>query len=271
MARPLPLATGGLPESWRVRLPDFEGPLDLLLHLVKVNEVEITDIPVAVVCDQFHEYLALMEVLNLDIAAEYIYMAAYLIHLKSKMLLPKPRDLAGTVVDEDPREDLVARLLEYRRLKEAAQTLAEVDSVRRGMWPRQSDELRQIAKDEDEAVDFGELSLYDLLRTFKKVLDRYEREHPEPLRLSGETFSVRDQIERLLGRLAKGRPVDFFDDLRGLSGRREAIAAFLAILEMAKLGWLRLQKIGKDDGEPSILIYRTEREVAAAELEAIQS
>ena len=135
MASPLP-ATGTLPESWRVRLPSFEGPLDLLLNLIKANEVEITDIPVALVCDQYHEYLHLMEALDLDIAGDYIYMAAYLIHLKSKMLLPRPKTLEGEVVDEDPREDLVQRLLEYRRLKEAAQTLAEVDSVRHGMWVR---------------------------------------------------------------------------------------------------------------------------------------
>ncbi|MEM8933609.1 MAG: segregation/condensation protein A [Acidobacteriota bacterium] len=265
----MPIASGGLPESWRVRLPDFEGPLDLLLHLVKINKVEIVDIPVAVVCDQFHEYLALMEVLNLDIAAEYIYTAAYLIHLKSKMLLPRPRDLEGREDDTDPREDLVARLLEYRRLKEAAQALAEVDSVRRGMWPRKSDEMRRIAQEgEDEAVDLGELSLFDLLRTFKKVLDRYEREHPEPMQLRGETFSVRDQILRLLDRLGAGRPIDLFDDLRSLSGRREAISAFLAILEMGKLGWLRLHGAGGEGG--SILVYRTEREVLASDLEAIQ-
>ena len=126
MPSPLPV-TGNLPESWRVRLPVFEGPLDLLLHLIRVNEVEITDIPVALICDQFHEYLNLMEVMNLDVAGDYIYMAAYLIHLKSKMLLPKPKTLEGKVIEEDPRRDLVERLLEYRKLKEAAQTLGEVD------------------------------------------------------------------------------------------------------------------------------------------------
>ena len=264
MASPLP-TTGVLPESWHVRLPDFEGPLDLLLQLIRVNQVEITDIPVALVCDQFHAYLDLMEVLNLDIAAEYIYMAAYLIHLKSKMLLPRPRTLDGKEVDEDPRQDLVAKLLEYRRLKEAAQTLAEVDSVRRGMWPRKSDEMRRISKDEAPEIDISDLSLFDLLKTFKTVLDRYEREHPEPMRLTGETFSVRDQIERLLETLGAGRPLDLLDDLRTLSGRREAIAAFLAVLEMARMHILRLHQTKQG----SILLYRTEQEIDRAELEAI--
>ncbi len=265
MPSPLPV-TGTLPESWRVRLPIFEGPLDLLLHLIRVNEVEITDIPVALVCDQFHEYLDLMEVLNLDVAGDYIYMAAYLIHLKSKMLLPKPRTLDGKEVEEDPREDLVQRLLEYRRLKEAAQTLAEVDSVRRGMWLRKSDEMQRLAKEEGPELDITEVSLFDLLRTFKDVLERWEHEHPGPLHLAGEVYSVRAQIERILARLETGKPYDLVDDLRSLSCRAEAIAAFLAVLEMARLLLVRLHQTELG----AILLYRTERELMMAELENIR-
>ena len=103
-------SAGLLPESWRVHLPVFEGPLDLLLHLIKLNKVEITDIPVATICDQFHAYLQLMEELNLDVAGEYIYEAALLIHLKSKMLLPRPVKAPGEP-EEDPRQELVERLL----------------------------------------------------------------------------------------------------------------------------------------------------------------
>lgn len=259
--------TGTLPESWAVRLPDFEGPLDLLLSLIRLNKVEIVDIPVALICDQFHEYLYLMEELSLDIAGEYIYMASYLVHLKSKMLLPKPKNLKGEVVDEDPRQDLVERLLEYRRLKEAAQNLAEVDSLRRGMWPRKSDDMRRIVKDDAPVLDISDLSMFDLLKTFKTVLDRYERENPEPMVLAGETFSVRDQFERLLGRMHAGRAVDLLDDLRSLSGRREAVAAFLAVLELVKLQLVRLHQTGKG----SLLLYRTEREVEAGELELIRA
>ena len=265
MASPLPSA-GTLPETWRVRLPIFEGPLDLLLHLIKVNKVEISDIPVAIICDQFHEYLELMEVLNLDIAGDYIYMASYLIHLKSKLLLPAPKTLDGKEVDEDPREDLVKRLLEYRRLKEAAQTLAEVDSQRRGMLPRSSDELKKIAKEETPELDMSEVSLFDLLRTFKLVLDRFEEEHPEPLKLPGEVFSVREQIERLLSGLMAGRPYDLVDDLRLLSCRQEAIATFLAVLEMARMHLVRLHQTAAG----ALLLYRTTREIDHTELEAIQ-
>ncbi len=265
MASPLP-PTGTLPETWRVRLPVFEGPLDLLLHLIKVNEVEITDIPVAIICDQFHEYLELMEELNLDVAGDYIYMASYLIHLKSKVLLPRPKTLDGEEVDEDPRQDLVERLLEYQRLKEAAQTLAEVHSLRLGMWPRHSDEVRRIARQDAPEIDLSEVSLFDLLRTFKQVLERFDVEHPEPLHLPGEVYTLRQQIERLMNVLTAGRPYDLIDDLRCLSCRGEAIAAFLAVLEMARLHLVRLHQTRQG----SILLYRTTRELSAQELEAIQ-
>ena len=265
MASPL-LIAGSLPETWRVRLPVFEGALDLLLHLIKVNKVEISDIPVAIICDQFHQYLELMEVLNLDVAGDYIYMASYLIHLKSKLLLPAPKTLAGEEISEDPRQDLVERLLEYRRLKDAAQTLAEVDSQRRGMWPRTSDEIKKIAKEDAPAFDLTELSLFDLLRTFKHVLERFDRENPEPLLLPGDVYSVRQQIERLLGAMAAGRPYNLVDDLRTLSCRQEAIAAFLGILEMARMHLVRLHQTEAG----AVLLYRTTREIELSELEAIQ-
>lgn len=251
-----------LPADWRVDLPVFEGPLDLLLHLVRINEVPIAEIPVARVCDQFHEYLALMEELNLDIAGEYIYEAAILIHLKSKMLIPRPETLAEE--EEDPRDELVQRLLEYQRLKEAAQSLAEVDSMRRGIWTRPPVPL-DLPADEVEEIDLGEVSLFDLLSAFKEVLDRFEREHPPPFRARRESFSVRGQIDRLLGRMERGRPYDFLEDLCKLSCRSEAIAAFLAVLELCRLNLVRLHQT--DSGE--ILLYRTTREASEAELEAI--
>ena len=253
-----------LPESWRVQLPVFEGPLDLLLHLVRINEVDIKDIPVAKICDQFHEYLRLMEELDLDVAAEYIYEAALLIQLKSKLLLPRPKRADGTVIEEDPRQELVTRLLEYRRLKEAAQSLAEVDRMRQGIWTRPKRGWRPEGAEEE--VSLEEVSLFDLLGAFRSVLDRYDREHPEPIHLPGESFPVRGQFERLLGRLDAGTPFDLIDDLRSRSCRAEAIAAFLAVLELARLNLVRVHQT--DSG--AIVLYRTTRELSAEELEAIQ-
>jgi segregation and condensation protein A len=254
-----------LPEDWKVRLPVFEGPLDLLLHLIRVNEVEITDIPVALICDQFHEYLRLMEQLDLDVAGEYIYEAALLIQLKSKLLLPRPPRVDGQP-EEDPREELVQRLLEYRRLKEAAQALAEVDRLRQGVWTRRKQDWRAQPDDEAPAIEMEEVSLFDLLSVFRQVLDRYDREHPEPVLLPAESFPVRGQLERLLAALDAGRPFDLLADLRGRSCRAEAISAFLAVLEMARLHLVRIHQT--DGGE--IVLYRTTRELAATELENIE-
>jgi len=251
-----------LPESWRVQLPVFEGPLDLLLHLIRINEVEIRDIPVATICDQFHEYLSLMEELDLDIAAEYIYEAALLIQIKSKMLLPSPRREDGTPVEEDPREELVQRLLEYRKLKEAAQALAEVDRMRLGVWTRPK---RAWRPDAEEEVSLEELSLFDLLSAFRTVLERFDREHPDPVQLPGESFPVRAQFERLVAALEAGRPFDLLDDLRRRSCRAEAISAFLAVLELARLNLIRIHQTSSGD----IVLHRTTRELERSELEEI--
>lgn len=256
-------ATGLLPESWRVHLPVFEGPLDLLLHLIKMNKVEITDIPVATICDQFHAYMQLMEELNLDVAGDYIYEAALLIHIKSKMLLPRPAKAEGEP-EEDPRQELVQRLLEYRQLKEVAQSFAELDRVRMGIWTRKPQPLPQ-APEEEGTIELGEVSLFDLMGALKTALVRYEKEHPPPLQLSLDAFSVRSQFDRLLAILDAGHPFDLVDDLRTRSCRAEAISTFLAVLELARLNLVRVHQTEGGD----ILLYRTTRVLGHEDLEAI--
>ena len=253
-----------LPEAWHVHLPVFDGPLDLLLHLIKLNRVEITDIPVATICDQFHAYMQLMEELNLDIAGEYIYEAAVLIHIKSKMLLPRPPRVEGEPA-EDPRQELVDRLLEYRRLKEIAQSFAEVDRMRMGIWTRRPQPLPALPEDEEATIDLGEVSLFDLLGALKTALVRYDREHPPPLQLSLETYSVRGMFDRLMSLLDAGHPYDLIADLRALSCRAEAIATFLAVLELARLNLVRVHQTENGD----VLLYRTTRELGDLDREAI--
>jgi segregation and condensation protein A len=254
-----------LPEEWSVRLPIFEGPLDLLLQLVRVNEVDIYDIPVALVCDQFHEYLQLLEELNLDVAADYIYTAAVLIHLKSRMLLPRRTTESGE--EEDPRLELVERLVEYRKLKEASQSLAELHGLRLGIFTRERQPLPAAAEEPEEEIDLSDVSLYDLLKAFREVLVRFDREHPDPLLLHRESFSVRSQFDRMLAELAPERPFDLLADLRGRSCRAEAVAGFLAVLELVRLGLVRLHQT--EGGE--VLLYRTEREIEQHELEGVEA
>jgi segregation and condensation protein A len=257
-----PATVSKLPAAWRVTLPVFEGPLDLLLELIKVNQVALTDIPVALVCDQFHEYLSLMEELDLDIAGEYIYEAAVLIQLKSRMLLPRTEaELGG---EDDPRQDLVRRLLEYERLKQVAHTLAETDSVRRAMWARAAGPGDLLAGEEAE-LDLDEVSLYDLLVVFRDALTRYRREHPEPLVYRGESYPVRAQIERILARAQAGQSFDLLDDLLGLACRAEAISAFLAVLELARLQLVRVHQ----SASGAILLYRTTRELSREDLDTL--
>ncbi|HEX4494185.1 MAG TPA: segregation/condensation protein A [Thermoanaerobaculia bacterium] len=255
-----------LPEAWQVHLPIFDGPLDLLLHLIKLNRVEITDIPVATICDQFHAYMQLMEELNLDVAGEYIYEAAVLIHIKSKMLLPRTPRAEGEP-EEDPRQELVDRLLEYRRLKEIAQSFAEVDRTRMGIWTRRPQPLPTLPEEEDATIDLGEVSLFDLLGALKTALVRYDREHPPPLQLSLEEFSVRGQFDRLMSILDAGHPYDLIADLRERTCRAEAIATFLAVLELARLNLVRVHQTESGD----VLLYRTTRELGDLDREAIGS
>lgn len=251
-----------LPDSWKVHLPVFDGPLDLLLHLVRINKVEIADIPVAVVCDQFHDYLQLMEELNLDIAADYVYEAALLIYLKSRLLLPRTSSVLEE--QEDPREDLVKRLLEFRRLKDAAQSLAEIHSVRRGIWTRPA-QRPEIEADSSESLDLGDVSLFDLLKSLQDVLKRYDYEHPEPFHIRGETYDVKREFERLLEKLNRGRPYDLLVDLRERSCRGEAVAVFLAVLELARLNLVRLHQTEAGD----VVLYRTTKELLQADFEAV--
>ena len=255
-----------LPDSWQVQLPVFEGPLDLLLHLVRINEVEVRDIPVARVCDQFHAYLGLMEELNLDIAAEYIYEAALLIYLKSRLLLPRHQSDSETL-EEDPRQDLVERLLEYRKIKEASQSLAEMHGLRLGIWTRDSRALSaEVGSPAQDEIELEDVSLFELLSALRDVMVRYDHDNPPALHLRGESFSVREQFLRLLDALREGSPFDLLADLGGRSCRAEAVAAFLSVLELARLDLIRLHQT--ETGE--LLLYRTERQVEDHELETIQ-
>src|SRR6185295_5899275 len=163
-----------------VAIPAFSGPLDLLLHLIRINEVSITDIPIAEITEQYTAYLETMQELDLDVASEYVALAAELIYIKSKMLLPR----APGEPEVDPRADLAQRLLEYEKFKRSAETLHAIDTLRGGLWPRPEVEIPRAEGDETL-----EVSLFDLIETFRRVTENYRLAHPPALAIHQLRFS----------------------------------------------------------------------------------
>ncbi|MGH9366622.1 MAG: segregation and condensation protein A [Thermoanaerobaculia bacterium] len=210
-----------------VAIQAFSGPLDLLLHLIRVNEVSITDIPIAQITEQYTAYLEAMRELDLDVASEYVALAAELIYIKSKMLLPR----SPGVEVEDPRRDLAQRLQEYERFKKAAETLHEIDTLRAGLWPRA--ETPVPPSPEGKTL---EVSLFDLIDVFRQVTDRYRLAHPPALEIRHLRFSVADKMRELVDRLERSGTLPLLEFLGQLRYRAEAVTAFLATLELVRLG-----------------------------------
>lgn len=214
-------------EGYRIHAGDFEGPLDLLLHLVRANQVEITDIPIVEITNQYNAYLELMLELNLEIAGEYLVMAATLMHIKSQVLLPPdPESVDGDETD-DPRADLARQLIEYQRFKQAAENLQAIDSRRSLIWNRDSIP-GEFADEELLAVD-----LDDLLRAFGSLLGRIGAE--ARVQLTRDTVSVAEKITWLSELMERRTSIDILELLADLPTRMDRIAVFLAVLEMVRL------------------------------------
>ena len=234
-----PAATAGdeeLDESaYKVTLPSFHGPLDLLLHLIKQQKIDIYDIPILLITEQYTAYLDAMEELNLEVAADYIYMAAMLIHIKSKMLLPRDE---GEGALEDPRQELVERLLEYQRFNAVAESFAELDVLRMGVWGRPATTMPGADASE---IDMSEVSLFDLIDAFRTALNRYKINHPQAIELQRLLHRVSDKMRELYEKVNERSPIRLQWFLEG-RGREELIAVFLATLELVRLGGISLQQ-----------------------------
>jgi segregation and condensation protein A len=255
----IPIPPGAeLVQPYPVHLPDFDGPLDLLLHLIKKNEVDLRNLPVAEICRQYHEYLMLMQELDLEVAAEFLYVESLLVHIKSQMVLPRTQLEGGP--QEDPREELVRRLLEYRRYKAVAETLHEMEAQRLGMWARPTmkpDKPEAVADGEEGAegaaaaepaepdqtqdeTDLSEVSLFDLLGFFRNVLERYKAAHPRALENEHPRYNIKEKMEEMLSLVRGGSGTAALAEVfHSLSGRAEVIATFLAVLELLRLGMVR--------------------------------
>ncbi len=251
-AWPTSTAPGTRPGTVTIKLERFEGPLDLLLHLIKRDEIDIYDIPIAHITSQYLAYIELMRSLDLDLAGEFLVVAATLMRIKAKMLLPLPP--LGEEEDEgDPREELVQRLLEYRQFKEAANTLKLREEERRQLH------VRGMIPSEDEAGPrpLAPATLFDLLDALNRVLARAPVEQPL-YEVQGEPFDIDDKIALILHALEDRRSVSFTDLLHDCRGRAEMIVTFIALLELIKLGQARV--IQAENFADITILPRTEQE-----------
>lgn len=247
--------------SYRLSLPAFEGPLDLLLHLIRKHEIDIYDIPIVLITDQYNAYLGAMEELDLEIAADYLYMAALLVHIKSKMLLParESGDVEGE--SEDPRAELVRRLVEYQKYKAVAETFAEIDVVRIGVWSRPV-AMKPDPGEETPELDMSEVSLFDLVGAFHTAMQRYRSAHPAPLELRRSVHRVSDKMNEVMSAVAEAsEPIGLLWYLEGRD-RPELVAIFLGMLELVRLGGISIRQ----DSRRGLVIQRTDREITADQL-----
>src|SRR5687768_7012800 len=226
-------------EAYPVRLQNFEGPLDLLLHLIKKHEVDIYDIPIALITSQYIEYIDLMQELNLDVAGEFLVMAATLIHIKSRTLLPRP-DPAQEDPEEDPREALMRRLLEHQKFKAAAELLHERETLRSAQWTRPDGPIAEIAGEAPEPEI--EVDLFSLISAFRAVVER-TKARPK-MYLPSEQMAIEDRIEQLLSRLSETDACGFADLFADMQSRSGMIVTFLAVLEMIRLKMVRVFQAG---------------------------
>ncbi len=216
--------------AYEIKLDVFEGPLDLLLYLIRKNEIDIYDIPISLVAQQYMEYLNTMRSLNLDLAGEYLVMAATLAHIKSRMLLPTVDTVGEEDEEEDPRAELVRQLLEYQRYKEAAGFLAarpllERDVFNLGVLPEGTS---------TPADDFLlEVDLFELVEAFRRILSQIHDD--EPLEFSTEKLSLADRMNEIMETLSQEGNTSFSELLIIRSSKRLVVYTFLAILELVKL------------------------------------
>jgi len=239
MDEPQQLDFDSVLEDYPVRLKVFEGPLDLLLHLIRKHEVDIYDIPIALITQQYLDYLDLMQELDLDVAGEFLVMAATLIHIKSRTLLPRP-DPAQEEPEEDPREELVRRLLEHQKFKAAAELLHEKEIQREAQWGRPDGRVAEIVGEPPEPEI--EVDLFSLMAAFRQVLER-ARHRPRVL-LPPEQISIETRIEQLLARLSDTEACGFEELFADVETRAGMIVTFLALLEMIRLKRIRVFQQG---------------------------
>ena len=241
---PVPLPEGvesTLPEDApRIHLSVFEGPLDLLLYLIRREKVDIHDIPIAPITRQYMEYLDLMQELSLDVAGDFMVMAATLIHIKSKMLVPvEPTESEGEDETEDPRAELVRRLVEFQRYKDAAGVLHQQAQIRAATWMRPDSVVPRF---DDAGEEMLEAGLFDLIAAFKELLDR--RKALLAHEVDAEGKSIEERIEEMLALIKEGESIEFLELFAAQETKGDMILTFLALLELIRLRRVRVYQRG---------------------------
>lgn len=233
--QPTEATANSAPATFTIHLPVFEGPFDLLLFFIERDELDIYNIPIAKITDDFLDYLHQAQRMSIDLASEFIVVAATLMRIKAKMLLPrKAVDEEGNEID--PRRELVDRLLEYKRYKEVLDDLRRLEEMRSFMTPRgfAATELRQLADSALADAEMESVTLYKLLRVFERLLSRFEEEQKVKRvhTVYNYNYTIQDQRAYLMGRLQKGKKSSFEELFWPLENRIHAIVTFLALLEL---------------------------------------
>ncbi len=218
--------------SYKLKLDVFEGPLDLLLYLIKKEDIDIRDIPIAQVTEQYLEYIEMMKMLDLDVIGDFLVMAATLMHIKSKMLLP-PDPSAEIPEEEDPRDELVRRLLEYKKFKEVAEQLKDKETIRQNFFTRTVDQEKTKEMKEEAKEVFFEASLFDLISAFTKALRKFSDQ--TVYEVTKEEFTVEQKIHDILHLLLEKPQVMLADIFNFARSKMEIIVTFMAILELIRL------------------------------------
>ncbi len=228
--------------SYRVRLNDFEGPLDLLLFFIKRDQLDIYDIPIARITQEFLEYIHYMRILDLEVAGDFIVMAATLMQIKVRMLLPHEEGIQD-LIEDDPRRELADRLAEYARFKEAARGLGHLEEEGGKLFYRsyfKQDERSAALEPEDEQLKNA--TLIDLITAFKRVIDRHEAAHYHDIQRLNVTME--EQIEFLLNSFEERSALHFLELATKIHDRMRLIVTFIALLELIKRNVLRVQTTG---------------------------
>jgi len=223
-------------DPYKVELDVFEGPLDLLLYLIKQDEVDIYDIPIVRITNQYMQYIDVMKMLDLNIAGEFIVMAATLMMIKSRMLLPV-EERPEIEDEEDPRWDLVRQLVEYKKFKDAAAHLGELEVRQENMFSRSGEGI-QLGPEPDIALE--DVSIFDLITAFNEALRKAPRE--ELKEIFAEKFTVAEKIDLIIGVMRDKGKASLSRLLAGMTHRYEMVCTFLAILELIRLKQVRAKQ-----------------------------